>query len=65
MQVRGSALSVQSYGHVIGTAVRITAEMFAQSSGADRKELIRALLKEVNKTAHDSVPINLHSATLN
>lgn len=65
VQVRGSELSLQSYGKVIGTAVRITADMFAGASGDDRKELIRALLKEVNKAAHGTEALHVHSASVN
>lgn len=65
VQVRGSELSLQSYGKVIGTAVRITADMFAMESGQDRKEIIRALLKEVNKAAHGTDHLNVNSASVN
>lgn len=59
VQVRGSELSVQSYGRVLGVAARITANMFAQASGEDRKEVIRFLLKEINKSAHGSDDLNV------
>lgn len=65
VQVRGSELSPASYGKVIGTAVRITADMFATETGQDRKEFIRLLLKEVNKAAHSADPLTVHSASVN
>lgn len=65
VQVRGSELSVQSYAHCLGVATRIAAQMFANAGGVDQKEIIRHMLKEINKTAHSSESIAVQSASLN
>ena len=64
VRVQGSEMSVAQYGHIIGTVVRIAADMFVDASGLPQKDVVSEILKGVNRFAHDRAPIAAYKTTL-
>lgn len=64
VKVQGSPLSIESYGNVLGTVVRIASNLFADTGEIEQKEAIRLLLKAIQKEAHSPRDINMQRASM-
>ncbi len=59
VQVRGSGLDIEQYGRVIGTVIRIAANLFSDTGEIKSKDAISELLKAANREAYSTQAMNV------